>query len=113
MRAGRQDSLERRADRLGHALAGQVISGDKQFEPLQPQVLEAETCDEQHGRGSNALACLACPHPVADIRRPARAYPVQTDPTAVALLGCAVLLYPDLLGILSGAPSVPASMSGM
>ena len=81
MRAGRQDSLERRADLLGHAPAGQVISGDKQFEPLQAQVLEAETCDEQHGRGSNALACLACPHPVADIRRPARAYPVQTDPT--------------------------------
>ena len=33
--------------------------------------------------------------------------------TAVALLGCAVLLSPDLLGIVSGAPSMPASPSGM
>jgi predicted metal-binding membrane protein len=33
--------------------------------------------------------------------------------TAVAVLGCAVLLYPDLLGIVSGASPVPPSMSGM
>ena len=33
--------------------------------------------------------------------------------TAVAVLGCAVLLYPDLLGIVSGVPSVAPSMSGM
>jgi hypothetical protein len=36
---------------------------------LQTQVLEAEMCDEPHGRGREALACLACPHPVADVRR--------------------------------------------
>jgi predicted metal-binding membrane protein len=33
--------------------------------------------------------------------------------TAVAVLGCAILLYPDLLGIVSGAQYVPPSMSGM
>ena len=33
MRAGRHDSLERGTDLLGHAPAGQVIDGDKQFQP--------------------------------------------------------------------------------
>jgi len=33
--------------------------------------------------------------------------------TAVAVLGCAILLYPDLLGIVSGAPAVAPTMSGM
>src|SRR5207302_3996780 len=81
MRAGRQDSFERRADFLGHAPAGHVINGDKQLQPSQAQVFEAETCDEPHGRGSDALACLAGSHPIADVRRAARAYLVQTDPT--------------------------------
>jgi predicted metal-binding membrane protein len=33
--------------------------------------------------------------------------------TAVAVLGCAVLFYPDLMSIVSGAPSTLPSMSGM
>jgi predicted metal-binding membrane protein len=33
--------------------------------------------------------------------------------TAVALLGCAVLFYPDLLGVVSGVTTSPPSMSGM
>ena len=79
-RAGRQDSLERRAGLLGYAPAGHVINGDKQLQPSQAQVFEAQTCDESHRRGSDALACLACPHPVADVRRAASTYLVQTNP---------------------------------
>ena len=59
MRAGRQDSLERRAGLLGYAPAGHVINGDKQLQPSQAQVFEAETCDESHRRGSDALGCGA------------------------------------------------------
>jgi len=33
--------------------------------------------------------------------------------TAVAVLGCAVVLYPEFLGVVSGAPSVAPSISGM
>ena len=32
---------------------------------------------------------------------------------ALGILGCAVLLNPDLLGIVAGVPSTPAPMAGM
>jgi hypothetical protein len=52
MRAGRPDSLERRADLLGHAPAGRVINGDKQFQPSQAQAFERSPADTPNSSGS-------------------------------------------------------------
>ena len=82
MWAGWPDSFAPCAGLLGYAPAGLVLDGDEQLESWQAKVLEAEARDEPHGRGGDALAGVASPHPVADVGGPASAADaIQTNPT--------------------------------